>query len=805
MCDDDIRQGRPEDRVLLLAPTAKDAAAARQVFASIGIPCLVCKDLDETCREILAGAGAAIVTDDTILNDRGHCLARVLADQPAWSDFPLIVLTSPHGLTPRTSAALQSVGHMTLVRRPVEIRSLESTIRTVLRDRARQYATRDHLRERERQADALRASEERLAFALAAGSLGSWEWDLESGAFQCSPLCKAHHGLAGDAPISLQTLSDAIHPSDRGRVDGALEQSLADRSDYHVEYRNIWPDRSTHWIMVRGRGIYDAGGTPVRMAGVSLDITERKLVEEELRASEARLRAIIDSTPDCVQLVSSYGDLLEINPAGLAMLQADSYEAVIGRSIHEIIAPDHRDAYRAFHASVCRGEGGTHEFEIIGLRGSRLHVETRAVPLRDEGARVTHLSVTRDITARKQAEAEREQLLAEARRAKTEADSANRMKDEFLATLSHELRTPLNAILGWARILRSAKVAREDVEEGLAAIERNSTAQAQIIEDLLDISRIIAGKFRLEVQRVDLREITESAVAAVMPAAAARGVRIHKVLDSLAGPVSGDPARLQQIVWNLLSNAVKFTPQGGQVQVLLERVNSHVEVSVIDTGMGIKPEFLPHAFDRFRQADASTTRRHGGLGLGLAIVKQLVEMHGGTVRAKSPGEGQGATFTVALPIVVVNRQQPEKPRPKDDGPAELDCKDGTLNGVRVLVVDDEADARRLIERVLVECGAEVALASSAAEALERLDDFRPHVLVSDVGMPDQDGYDLLRSVRSRGKSPAEIPAAALTAFARSEDRRKAMLAGFQTHVAKPVDPAELLAVVASLAGKTGTD
>jgi PAS domain S-box-containing protein len=669
-----------ENRVLLLAPTAKDAAAAEGLFASIGISFLICKNLGEICREIDEGAGVAIVPDEMILNDREGCLARALANQAPWSDLPLIVLTPPHGLIPRASAALESVGHMTLVPRPVEIRSLVSTIRTALRDRARQYATRDHLLDRERHATDLRASQERLAFALSAGSLGSWELDLVSGAFQCSPICKTTFGLADDATLSRQALFDAIHPLDRERVDREINQSQSDYSDYHSEYRNVWPDGSTHWVMVRGRGIYDATGTPVRMAGVSLDITDRK-----------------------------------------------------------------------------------------------------------------------------QAEAEREFLLAEARRAKEEADTANRMKDEFLATLSHELRTPLNAILGWARILRRGNVDPKDLEEGVSAIERNSTAQAQIIEDLLDVSRIIAGKFRLEVQTVNVHEVIESAIAAVLPAAHARGIRVQKVLDSLAGPVSGDPARLQQIVWNLLSNAVKFTLHGGKVSVLLERVNSHVEVSVIDTGMGIKPEFLPHAFDRFRQADSSTTRRHGGLGLGLAIVKQLVEMHGGTVRAKSPGEGQGATFTIALPITVVHPQQSEQTPPKQDDSADLHCKEGHLQGVRVLVVDDEIDARRLIERVLAECGAEVALASSAAEALEVLDEFEPHVLVSDVGMPEQDGYDLLRSVRSRGKSSAQIPAAALTAFARSEDRRRAMLAGFQTHVAKPVDPAELLAVVASLAGRTGTE
>jgi signal transduction histidine kinase/CheY-like chemotaxis protein len=493
-----------------------------------------------------------------------------------------------------------------------------------------------------------------------------------------------------------------------------------------------------------------------------------------------------------------------MNAAGLIMVEAGDGENVLGRCVYDVIAPEHRDAFRAFNERVCRGQSGSLEFDVIGLRGTRRHMETHAVPLLDAQGRVTHLAVTRDISARLRAEEERERLLAESQRARDEAQAANRMKDEFLATLSHELRTPLNAILGWAKILHSGPVDQDDLEEGLAAIERNSTAQAQIIEDLLDVSRIVSGNFKLEVQRVDIQEIVEAATASVLPAATAKGIRIHKVLDSLAGPVSGDPARLQQVVWNLLSNAVKFTPKGGQVQVLLERVNSHVEISVIDTGMGIRPEFLPQVFDRFRQADSTTTRRHGGLGLGLAIVKQLVELHGGTVRAKSPGEGQGSTFTVTLPITVIHpdRPVPEKARPKQAEPPEDLCKDGTLAGVKVLVLDDEPDARQLIRRVLTECEAEVSLASSAAEALDLVERFRPDVIVSDVGMPEQDGYEFIRQVRAT-RSSRSLPAAALTAFARAEDRRQAMLAGFQTHVAKPVDPAELVAVVASLAGRTG--
>jgi len=324
------------------------------------------------------------------------------------------------------------------------------------------------------------------------------------------------------------------------------------------------------------------------------------------------------------------------------------------------------------------------------------------------------------------------------------------------------------------------------------------------VEDLLDVSRIISGSLRLDVQRVNLLEIIDAALAAVAPAAEAKGIQLQKVLDPLAGPVSGDPVRLQQVVWNLVTNAVKFTPKGGRVQVLLERVNSHVEVSVIDTGIGIRPDFLPHVFDRFRQADSSTTRRHGGLGLGLAIVKQLTELQGGTVRAKSPGEGQGSTFVVSLPIPVVHEDKPvpEKVRPKPAPEQDDDCSEMPLAGIRVLVVDDEPDARQLIRRVLDDCGAEVILAATADEAIPIVQTFRPDILVSDIGLPEKDGYDLIRHIRSRFAAKT-LPAVALTAFARAEDRKRALLAGFQTHVAKPVDPSELVAVVASLVERTG--
>jgi len=376
------------------------------------------------------------------------------------------------------------------------------------------------------------------------------------------------------------------------------------------------------------------------------------------------------------------------------------------------------------------------------------------------------------------------------------------MKDQFLATLSHELRTPLNAILGWSQILTRGNVRPEDVGEGLAVIERNTRAQMQLIDELLDMSRIVSGMMRLDVQRVDLQDIVSAAVASVRHAAEAKNLRLQVMLDPLAGAVRGDPGRLQQCFWNLLSNAIKFTPKGGKVQVTLERVNSHVEVCVADNGQGIRPEFLPHLFERFRQADASTTRHHGGLGLGLSIVKHLVELHGGTIRAKSAGEGQGATFCIDLPLMVVD--PPEEPRrrhPQTGGSAAV-VDTPSLKGVTVLAVDDEPDARYLIRRVLEECGARVLTAQSAEAGMALLQAERPHVIVSDIGMPDVDGYEFLRRVRAL--PPGEgghTPAAALTAFARSEDRTRALRAGYQTHVAKPVEPTELAATVASLCMK----
>jgi signal transduction histidine kinase/ActR/RegA family two-component response regulator len=404
----------------------------------------------------------------------------------------------------------------------------------------------------------------------------------------------------------------------------------------------------------------------------------------------------------------------------------------------------------------------------------------------------------KEVAERRRAEEYREALLVSERAARAEAERATRLKDEFVATLSHELRTPLNAIVGWASILRNDRRATS-VAQGMEVIERNAKAQAQMIEDLLDMSRIVSGKLRIDLQLIDPAAVLKAAVASIRPSADVKEIALHAAVEPV-GHIDSDAGRLQQIIWNLLTNAIKFTPRKGTVRVGLKQLDGYVEIAVSDTGQGIPPEFLPYVFDRFRQADASTTRRHGGLGLGLSIVKSLVEMHKGTVRANSDGEGKGATFTVRLPLA---RSQPFTVSSlfKTDHSGEPD--ELTLRGLRVLVVDDEPDARALTRRVLEERGAHVVTVGSALEALAVVgSDVAPSVVVSDIGMPDQDGYDLIRKMRALPGLAGRIPAVALTALARTEDRQRALLAGYQTHVSKPVDPEELVAVIANVTDVT---
>jgi PAS domain S-box-containing protein len=543
------------------------------------------------------------------------------------------------------------------------------------------------------------------------------------------------------------------------------------------------------------------------------DVTQR--LESDLITR--RLAAIVDGSDDAI-IGKNLNSIITSWNQGAERIFGYSAEEMIGTSIMRLIPLERQEEEEEILSCLKRGERFEH-FETVRTtkEGRRLHVSLTVSPIKDANGRVVGASkIARDITDRKLSEealmeakkvaeaanADRQRLLESERAARSEAERASYMKDEFLATLSHELRTPLNAVLGWATALRAGHFPTEELEQGLETIERNARVQAQIVEDLLDMSRIISGKVRLDVQRVDLPAVVAEAIDTVRATASAKGVRLQTIIDPLNAPVTGDPHRLQQVFWNLLSNAIKFTPKGGRVQVLLERVDSHLEVSIIDTGEGISPEFLPYIFDRFQQADASTTRRHGGLGLGLAIVKQLVELHGGSVRVKSSGTGKGATFIVSLPMTVLHPlQEPWERRHPQSNPRDLPSVPAiSLNNVSVLVIDDELDARNLLKLLLESAGAVVYLAPSAEQGMEHLLTKSVDVLICDIGMPDVDGYSLMRRIRALDDGQkSEVAAVALTAYARLEDRTEAMSAGFQNHLPKPVEPAELLTVVHSLA------
>jgi PAS domain S-box-containing protein len=517
---------------------------------------------------------------------------------------------------------------------------------------------------------------------------------------------------------------------------------------------------------------------------------------KEGEIAQARLAAIVESSDDAIVSKGLDGIITSWNQGAEKMFGYTAAEAV-GKHVLLIVPPERHDEERMILSRLGRGERVDHfETQRMAKDGRRLDISLTVSPVRDSSGTIVGASkIARDITERKRIERQREGLLEAERFAREEAQRINTIKDEFLATLSHELRTPLNAIMGWAQLLASGKLESSEFTEAGHIIERNARAQTQLIDDLLDMSRIASGKLQLNLRLISPVDVIYAAIETVLPSSDAKDIGIEKRLDTAVPPISGDPARLQQVVWNLLSNAVKFTPKGGKIRVLLEQVDSHLELSVSDTGQGIAPEFLPHLFERFRQADASTTRRHGGLGLGLSIVKQIAEMHGGTVTATSPGLNQGATFTIQLPIrAAYSPSSKSESRHPTGTSLSSDVQWVDLSNLKLLIVDDEQDARELIERLLVESGAQVQVAESAQAALTSIVENPPDVLISDIGMPEVDGYELLRLAREL--PGGNMPAIALTAFARTEDRTRALMAGYIAHVAKPVEPSELLATVA---------
>jgi PAS domain S-box-containing protein len=632
----------------------------------------------------------------------------------------------------------------------------------------------------------LRASESRLRAALQSGRTVAWEWDLRTDTVVRSDNAPVLLGLPAENPARQgDTFTSYIHPDDRERARAAIARARATMTPVAVEFRLVRPDGSVIWVLDDGEFELDGTGRPIRMRGILRDVTEQKAAEE-------RLAFVTDHAPVLIAQIDDRERYVFVNRPYAARYGARPDE-LIGRGVREVVG---EAGYTQLGPHLRAGLSGEGEQGWESTEGDQ-HFEFRAARDHDERGAVRGLLVViSDITERKRAELELE-------RAHREAEAANRAKDEFLATLSHELRTPLNAILGWARMLEAGKLDEDTTRRALDAIHRNTVAQTQLVEDLLDVARIAAGKLRLDVRPLDLADVIERALDSVRPATEAREIRLQRVLDPRIGPVMGDPDRLQQVMWNLLANAVKFTPRGGRVQVFLARVNSHLEIRVSDTGVGIPPALLPYVFERFVQGDSRAAGSHRGLGLGLALVKHLVEQHGGTVRAESPGPGQGTTFVVTLPLMIHPGQPaPDRIHPTAPTFARLDrSAAAALPGLKVVVVDDEPDTAELVARILEAAGAEVRACASAAEALAALTTWSPDVLVSDVEMPGEDGYGLIRRFRALEPAGRRLPAVAVTAYARSEDRIRALASGFTTHIPKPVEPVELVTVVSALAGR----
>ncbi len=701
---------------------------------------------------------------------------------------------------------------------------------------------------------------ERLRLALAASHLGDWSWDVETDMVDFSETAARIFGLPFGPRMTWTDMRNLLATEDRERARVAIDTALRDHTDYDIEYRLNRPDNSEAWISARGRGIYAPDGRVLGMIGFVQDISDSKATEETLREQAEALRTLYEVG----QLISAELDLHKTVQA-VTNAATEVTGARYGAFFYNVLNEDGAsymlytlagvplEAFAHFpmpratdlFGPTFRGEGVVRIADVkkdprygrnspyygmpeghlpvtsylaapvVSRSGEVLgglffgHPEPNVFTERDEvvvAGLAAQAAVAMDnarlYETAKRARAEAERAATENERLYRQAEESSRLKDEFLATISHELRTPLSAILGWARMLRMGQLTDDAAGKALETIERNARAQAQLIDDLLDVSRIITGKLRMDVQPADPNTFIDAAVEAVRPAAEAKGVRVQKIIDTGPVAIPGDPVRLQQVVWNLLSNAIKFTPRGGRVQISSQRVNSHLEIVVNDTGQGISADFLPHVFDRFRQADQKTSRQHGGMGLGLAIVRHLVELHGGTVRASSEGEGRGSTFIVILPITPVYQVDQSggrvHPAARDLLPPLDDCSD-RLDGLRVLVVDDEADTRDLLKQGLEYCGAKVKCVGTAEEALDLVKSNLPDILISDIGMPGFDGYDLIKRVR--GLPPergGRVPAIALTAYTRTEDRLNSLRAGYDMHVPKPVELAELVAVAATV-------
>ncbi len=656
------------------------------------------------------------------------------------------------------------------------------------------------LTERKQTEAALRQKQEWLDLAQAAAKMGSFEWNIQTNVNVWSKELEALYGLEpGEFGGTYEDWARWVHPEDLPKAEADVQNALT-TGEFFTDWRVVWQDGSIHWLHARARVFYDDDGNPLKMVGINLDITEqqaalrkRKQAEAERDRSELVFRTLADTMPQMVWVTRADGYHEYFNQrwydyTGTTLKQTQ------GEGWQSILHPeDLQRTLEVWHNSLRTGK--KYEIEYRLRRASdgeyRWHLG-RALPLRDrEGNIVRWFGSCTDIHDQKLAIEERAQALEREQAARLELEKASRLKDDFLAIVSHELRSPLNPILGWSKLLLSYNLDSVKTAQGLEIIERNARLQANLIEDLLDISRILRGKLRLNTIPVDLAGTINRALETVHLSAEAKSIQIQTQFAAKVGKVLGDPNRIQQVVWNLLANAVKFTPEGGRIDIRLQQVDCFAQIQVSDTGKGISADFLPHVFERFRQGDEIMTRKFGGLGLGLAIVRHLVELHGGSIQVTSPGEGLGATFTVMLPLMKTVTQSSQE--------NSLPDKSLNLQGLRIVVVDDDPDTLNLLVLILHHYEAEVTAVASVREALEAIAKIKPDLLLSDIAMPEMDGYTLIRQVRALEKSwGGNLLAIALTAFAGKSDRQKIISAGFQKHLTKPIDPAELVATISDL-------
>src|SRR5438876_47975 len=597
-------------------------------------------------------------------------------------------------------------------------------------------------------------------------------------------------GLRKDEVLE-QSLSRFVSRDEARELMGALHEVVERGVTRNVRLNPRSASGEVIATSLNASALREPSGEVIGVIGILRDM-------RALDKARAYAESLIKNAPDPVFVSDLHGKILQANDAVYSLLGFRTAE-VVEQSLSRFISVDEtREFMAALREVVARGVTRNARLTPRSASGEVIPTTLNASALRDpDGTVIGAIGILRDMRAY-------EMVVRELEESGRKLDDANRAKDEFLATLSHELRTPLSSILGWVRLLRSGTLDPAGARRGLEVIERNTRTLAQLIEDLLDVSRIITGKLRLEVRPINLASVIVAAMEAVQTAADAKGIRLEASLDPSMSPITADPDRLQQVVWNLLTNAIKFTTTSGRVDVRLEPADSLARITVSDTGKGIRSELLPFVFDRFRKGETSVSRRHGGLGLGLAIVRHIIELHGGIVRAESPGDGRGATFTVELPLIATSIGTVEAVAARRTFDSEPIVRPAALRGLRVLVVDDEADARELMRMILRSSGADVMAAGSADEAFEQVEQWHPDILVSDIGLPGDDGYALIQRLRSReAERGGSIPALALTAYARAEDKARALAAGFQVHLAKPLEPAEFVAAIANLVKKEG--